>query len=139
MIVHGFVDRETRDIDLFTEVDDRFDRPDYADITVGGHYEAGEQIEDGVREVHEELGLIDLTYADLHPIGLHQTAVTLGPDYLEREFQHWHPLPLDTDLEAIPLADVPIQGYRSVTLANLRIYADHAAAGATSSQVRPHP
>ncbi|WP_432855295.1 hypothetical protein ACQPXB_22030 [Amycolatopsis sp. CA-161197] len=38
-----------------------FDRPDYADITVGGHYQAGETIPDGVREVHEELGLPSLT------------------------------------------------------------------------------
>ncbi|MGH3927347.1 MAG: NUDIX hydrolase [Pseudonocardiaceae bacterium] len=46
-----------------------FDRPDYADITVGGHYQAGETIPDGVREVHEELGL-PVAYRDLHPIGL---------------------------------------------------------------------
>ena len=56
-----------------------FDRPDYADITVGGHYEAGEGIPDGIREVHEELGLA-VAYADLHPIGLRQTAVTLATD-----------------------------------------------------------
>jgi 8-oxo-dGTP pyrophosphatase MutT (NUDIX family) len=86
-----------------------FDRPDYADITVGGHYEAGETIPDGVREVHEELGL-PVAYSDLHPIGLRQTAVTLAPDYIEREFQHWHLLPLDIDLEAIPLADAEVSG-----------------------------
>ena len=31
-----------------------FDRPDYADFTVGGHYHAGEAIPDGVREAREE-------------------------------------------------------------------------------------
>lgn len=86
-----------------------FDRPDYADITVGGHYEAGETIADGVREIHEELGL-PISYSELHPIGLRQTAVTLGPSYIEREFQHWHLLPLDLDLEAIPLADAEVSG-----------------------------
>ncbi|GDY29749.1 NUDIX hydrolase [Gandjariella thermophila] len=86
-----------------------FDRPDYADITVGGHYQAGEMIPDGVREVHEELGL-PVAYADLHPIGLRQTAVTLAADYIEREFQHWHLLPLDLELEAIPLADAEVSG-----------------------------
>lgn len=35
-------------------------------------------IPEGVREVHEELGL-PVAYGDLHPIGLHQTAVTLAP------------------------------------------------------------
>jgi 8-oxo-dGTP pyrophosphatase MutT (NUDIX family) len=86
-----------------------FDRPDYADITVGGHYEAGETIPEGVREVHEELGL-PITYADLLPIGLRQTAISLAPDYIEHEFQHWHLLPLDVDLEAIPLADAEVSG-----------------------------
>src|SRR5699024_1003327 len=86
-----------------------FDRPDYADITVGGHYHAGEDIPDGIREVHEELGL-PVTYPDLHPIGLRQTAVTLAPDYLEREFQHWHLLPLEVNLEDIPLSDAEVSG-----------------------------
>jgi isopentenyldiphosphate isomerase len=86
-----------------------FDRPDYADITVGGHYHAGETIGDGIREVHEELGL-PVTYADLHPIGLRQTAITLASDYIEREFQHWHLLPLEVGLDAIPLADAEVSG-----------------------------
>lgn len=86
-----------------------FDRPDYADITVGGHYEAGETIPDGIREVHEELGL-QVAYTDLHAIGLRQTAVTLAADYVEREFQHWHILPLDVDLDGIPLADAEVSG-----------------------------
>jgi 8-oxo-dGTP pyrophosphatase MutT (NUDIX family) len=86
-----------------------FDRPDYADITVGGHYEAGEDIPDGVREIHEELGL-PVSYADLHSIGLRQTAVTLAPDYIEREFQHWHLLPLECGLQDIPLADAEVTG-----------------------------
>lgn len=94
-----------------------FDRPDYADITVGGHYETGEDIPDGIREVHEELGLA-VAYADLHPIGLRQTAVTLAPDYIEREFQHWHLLPLDCALEDIPLADAEVSGLVEVSIAD---------------------
>lgn len=86
-----------------------FDRPDYADITVGGHYHAGETIPEGIREVHEELGL-PVTYRDLLPIGLRQTAVTLAADFLEREFQHWHLLPLDVELDTIPLADAEVSG-----------------------------
>ncbi len=92
-----------------------FERPDYADITVGGHYQAGETIPEGVREVHEELGL-PVSYGDLHPIGLRQTAVTLAPDYIEREFQHWHLLPLDVALEDIPLADAEVSGLVDIDL-----------------------
>ncbi|MGH3835296.1 MAG: NUDIX hydrolase [Pseudonocardiaceae bacterium] len=86
-----------------------FERPDYADITVGGHYHAGEDIPDGVREVHEELGL-PVSYTDLQPLGIRQTAVTLAPDYIEREFQHWHLLPLNVELTDIPLADAEVAG-----------------------------
>lgn len=86
-----------------------FERPDYADITVGGHYHAGEDVPDGIREVHEELGL-PVAYTDLHPLGLRQTAVTLAPDYREREFQHWHLLPLAVDLDEIPLGDAEVSG-----------------------------
>ncbi|MEU4675134.1 NUDIX domain-containing protein [Amycolatopsis sp. NPDC023774] len=92
-----------------------FDRPDYADITVGGHYQAGETIPDGVREVQEELGL-SVAYGDLHPIGLRQTAVTLAPDYIEREFQHWHLIPLAVALEDIPLADAEVSGLVDIAL-----------------------
>ncbi|MDQ1246412.1 MAG: hypothetical protein QG597_780, partial [Actinomycetota bacterium] len=87
-----------------------FDRPDYADITVGGHYEAGETIAQGVRELHEELGLTTVTYTDLHPIGVRQTAVTLAPEWIEREFQHWHLLAHTGGLAAIPLADAEVTG-----------------------------
>lgn len=106
-----------------------FDRPDYADITVGGHYQAGETIPDGIREVHEELGL-PVTYDDLHPIGLRQTAVTLAPDYIEREFQHWHLLPLDVGIDAIPLADSEVSG-----LVDLDIDDAISLAKATSTEV----
>ncbi|WP_233345892.1 NUDIX domain-containing protein [Saccharomonospora iraqiensis] len=92
-----------------------FDRLDYADITVGGHYHAGEDIPAGVREVHEELGL-HVDYADLHPLGIRQTAITLAPEYLEREFQHWHLLPFDADLEDIPFADAEVAGLVELTL-----------------------
>lgn len=101
-----------------------FDRPDYADITVGGHYQAGETIPDGVREVHEELGL-PVAYGDLHPIGLRQTAVTLASDYIEREFQHWHLIPLDVPLEEIPLADAEVAGLVEITLDEAIALADN--------------
>jgi len=94
-----------------------FDRSDYADFTVGGHYEARERLEDGIREVHEELGLTGVTYTDLHPLGVRQTAVTLAPEYIEREFQHWHLLPLELELAQIPLADAEVSGLVEVDLA----------------------
>ena len=37
-------------------------------VTVGGHYQAGESVEDGLREVREELG-VDLPFTALIPCG----------------------------------------------------------------------
>lgn len=107
----------TRRVFLQKKAPDRysFHRPDFADITVGGHYHAGESIPDGIREVHEELGL-PVSYSDLHPIGLRQTVVTLASDYIEREFQHWHLLPLSVTLEEIPLADAEVSGLVDMSL-----------------------
>jgi 8-oxo-dGTP pyrophosphatase MutT (NUDIX family) len=111
-----------------------FDRPDYADITVGGHYHAGESVQAGVREVHEELGL-PVTYRDLHPIGIRQTAVTLADDYIEREFQHWHLLPLTLDLDAIPLADAEVSGLVDVDLGDAISLADGSTEAAQARYV----
>lgn len=86
-----------------------FDRPDHADFTVGGHYEAGETIPQGIRELREELGL-DIPYTDLQPLGIRQTAVTLAPGWIEHEFQYWHLLPLTLDLSDIPLDDAEVSG-----------------------------
>jgi 8-oxo-dGTP pyrophosphatase MutT (NUDIX family) len=93
-----------------------FDRPDYADFTVGGHYHAGEAIPDGVREAREELGLRTLDYADFFPLGIRQTAVTLAPGRIEREFQHWHLLPHEAALDSIPLDDAEVSGLVEVGL-----------------------
>jgi 8-oxo-dGTP pyrophosphatase MutT (NUDIX family) len=93
-----------------------FDRPHYADFTVGGHYEAGEDIPDGVREAREELGLHTLDYSDFFPLGIRQTVVTLAPDRIEREFQHWHLLPYEASLDTIPLDDAEVSGLVEIGL-----------------------
>jgi isopentenyldiphosphate isomerase len=43
--------------------------PNYLDATAAGHYQAGETIRDGIREVHEELG-IDVDFDDMIPLGI---------------------------------------------------------------------
>jgi isopentenyldiphosphate isomerase len=43
--------------------------PNYLDISAAGHYQAGETIRDGIREVQEELG-IQVSFDDLIPLGV---------------------------------------------------------------------
>lgn len=60
---------------------------DLIEITVGGHYKAGEKMKDGVRELKEETG-IDVDFEDLKYLGVRQVATTVNPSYIVREFQH---------------------------------------------------
>lgn len=60
--------------------------PDYLDITAAGHYQAGEVIRDGVREILEELGHA-VAFEDLIPLGI---KIDLGKTdtILNHEFCH---------------------------------------------------
>ena len=50
--------------------------PGLLDVTAGGHYQAGELMRDGLREVREELGL-EYKFEDLKPLG---RKITVSPD-----------------------------------------------------------
>lgn len=58
--------------------------PNLLDISAAGHYQAGETIQDGVREVQEELG-IQVTFDELIPVGQHM-GVTLAEGLIDRQF-----------------------------------------------------
>ncbi|PEU18523.1 MULTISPECIES: NUDIX domain-containing protein [unclassified Bacillus (in: firmicutes)] len=64
-----------------------FEREDFLDISVGGHYKAGESIQDGIRELKEEIG-IDVDFNELIEIGIRQTSKTVSAEYVVNEFQH---------------------------------------------------
>ena len=65
-----------------------FERPDYIDVSVGGHYIAGEKIEEGIREFKEETG-IEIQYSDLINLGIRRSVFSIG-DYKCFEYQHMH-------------------------------------------------
>jgi isopentenyldiphosphate isomerase len=60
--------------------------PDLYDITVAGHLLTGEIVEDGIREVHEELG-ISIDYEDLICLGVRSSSSEIG-EYTENEFSY---------------------------------------------------
>ena len=81
------VQRRGPDKDLF---------PNALDITAAGHYESGETINDGIREVKEELG-IDVSYNDLVPLGVKFDVAKVG-DIINREFDDVFLLDYDKDI-----------------------------------------
>ena len=58
--------------------------PNLLDVTAAGHYQAGEDIRDGIREVQEELG-ITVDFDDLVPLGQH-IGVSQYEDLVDRQF-----------------------------------------------------
>lgn len=58
--------------------------PNYYDVSVAGHYEEGEQKEDGFREVEEEFGL-KVPISAWHYLGI-KYDVGLSPNVINKEF-----------------------------------------------------
>lgn len=58
--------------------------PNLLDITAAGHYQAGEAIQDGMREVEEELG-IKVNFDQLVPLGQH-VGVVQYENLIDRQF-----------------------------------------------------
>ena len=66
--------------------DSKKDYPNLLDITVAGHLTADEMVQDGVREIKEEVG-IDVPFNDLIPLGTLDYCVIKG-DFIDKELAH---------------------------------------------------
>ncbi len=58
--------------------------PNFLDIAAAGHYQAGETMRDGVREIEEELG-IEASFDDLIPLGI-RIGIAHYKDLIDRQF-----------------------------------------------------
>ncbi|GKU82741.1 NUDIX domain-containing protein [Niallia sp. NCCP-28] len=65
---------------------DKKDYPDLFDITAAGHLMAHETVEDGIREVKEELG-IDIKHEDLISLGVVKNTIQTNR-MIDNEFSH---------------------------------------------------
>lgn len=63
------------------------DKTNKVDISVGGHLQSGEKIEDGVREIKEESSL-DVNFDDLYYLGIRKINKVINSQYIIREFSH---------------------------------------------------
>ena len=73
--------------------------PNLLDKSCGGHLTAGEAVEDGVRELEEELGVV-ASFEDLIPCGVMPVETQVSSTVLDREFCHIFLYPLNS-LEVI--------------------------------------
>lgn len=96
-----------------------FNRPDYMDISVGGHYEAGEDIASGIRELYEETGLTNVGFQDLIPIGIRQTAATISENYIANEFQHIFLLEYNGNPQNLVRPDDEVDGFVEVGITDV--------------------
>ena len=83
---------------------------DKIDISVGGHYQSGEKIEDGVREIKEETG-IKIDFKKLIYLGERQVSTTVKEDYIVREFQKMFIIPYTGPITDLKCQDNEINGF----------------------------
>jgi isopentenyldiphosphate isomerase len=70
-----------------------FSRPEYLNISVGGHLSSRENIKDGIREFQEESGLNNVKFDDLKFLGIRQSSFSLkkgDKNFINNEFQYIH-------------------------------------------------
>jgi len=91
--------------------------PDKFDVSVGGHYAAGEDAKiAGPREIREELG-IDVRFTDLLPLGRRVFVYCFDPGVREYEFQDVFMLVLDIRPDAFTLQKEEVDGVLEMDLA----------------------
>jgi isopentenyldiphosphate isomerase len=62
------------------------DYPNLLDITAAGHLMANETVEDGIREIKEEIG-IDVSFTELVPLGVVNYCSKID-EFIDKEFAH---------------------------------------------------
>lgn len=80
------------------------------EISIGGHYKAGENIEDGIREIEEESG-IKIEFKDLINLGERQVSTIVNKDYKIREFQKIFIIPYNDSINKLNCKDDEVTGF----------------------------
>lgn len=89
--------------------------PSLLDISCAGHLLAGEKVEDGVRELEEELGLA-VTFDSLIPCGLYRQEQFIAADKTDRELCHVFVLREDKPLHEYRLQADEVTGLYRIAL-----------------------
>ncbi len=83
---------------------------DKIEISVGGHYQAGEKIESAVREIKEESG-IEMDFKNLIYLGERQISSIVKEDYIVREFQKIFIIPYNGSIINLKSEDNEVTGF----------------------------
>ena len=83
---------------------------DKIELSIGGHYQAGEKIEDGIREIKEESG-IKIDFKDLIYLGERQVSTVVKEEYIVREFQKIFIIPYNDSITNLKCQDDEITGF----------------------------
>lgn len=101
--------------------------PGMLDLSAAGHLAAGESPADGLRELHEELG-IEVPAAALVPLGVRMLADDSGEGRVNKELTHVYLLRDDRPLAAYAPDDGEVAGVFDVPLGDaLRLFGGEAA------------
>jgi len=90
--------------------------PNALDISAAGHYRAGEKIEDGVREISEELGLF-VNFNELVPLGI-KLDVGIAGTNIVREFCHTFLLKSELEPKDYEFVDGEVEGLVKISIAD---------------------
>ncbi|UQZ87452.1 isopentenyl-diphosphate delta-isomerase [Paenibacillus konkukensis] len=89
--------------------------PNLLDISCAGHLMAGERVEDGVRELEEELGVV-ASFERLKSCGVYREERIIAADTIDREWYHVFMLASDQPLASYRLQEDEVTGLYSIPL-----------------------
>ncbi|WNR42150.1 NUDIX hydrolase [Paenibacillus roseipurpureus] len=93
--------------------------PNLLDISCAGHLAAGESVEEGARELEEELGL-QVSFEDLIPCGVFAEEDFVSEQVIDREFCHVFLYQCDQDLRSYELQPDEVTGLYAVKVSALK-------------------
>ena len=105
--------------------------PGYWDVSVGGHYSAGEGIEGGLREISEEVGL-DVRADELIAVARRREVTHVPTGILDREIQDIYFLRRDVTIEDLQLNPEEVTGLALVPLTTFQALATNRIASVTA-------
>lgn len=88
--------------------------PNALDISAAGHYQSGEEIKDGIREISEEVGL-QVAFQDLIPLGIKFDVAKSGENIV-REFCHVFFLKSDLRPNQYKLGEDEVEGLVEISI-----------------------